>query len=212
MGSKYVLALSCSKLVGYFSSFTHDLAKPTSSQIPLSTEGQQIIFQHWSETIFHALEIDTALISGQPILHTAIIVSAPLPITQDIISQFDCITTQDSRGRYPIDVAMTEGLSWGDDRMEDIIHVHTPALTTDQQGQACLTINVAALHGLKWENGTREVADKSMNEIGNSNYVDALTALFPFMLAAVGESFDLSSMYELMWQSPHDVKLINILM
>jgi hypothetical protein len=59
-------------------------------------------------------------------------------------------------------------------------------------------INIAALHGLKWENGMKEVAVESREEVGNA---DALTALFPFMLAAAGQSSDLSSIYELMLHS-----------
>jgi hypothetical protein len=162
-----------------------------------SEEGQQRIFQHWNNTIPPALEMNATLISRQPILQAAIIVRTPLHLIQDIISQFGCIVTQDSRGRYPIDVAVTEGLGWGDG-IEDIVHTHREASFVDWQGQARLMINVATLHGLKWENGMEEVSVESREEVGNA---DALTGLFPFMLAATGESSDLSSIYELMLRS-----------
>jgi ankyrin repeat protein len=163
----------------------------------VSEEGQQSIFEHWNNTILPALEMNAALISTQPILQAAIIARAPLHIIQDIVSRFACIATQDIRGRYPIDVAIAEGLRWGDG-MEDIVRAHTEASIVDWQGQARLMINVAALHGLKWENGMEAVSVESREEVGNA---DALTGLFPFMLAAAGQSSDLSSIYELMLQS-----------
>jgi hypothetical protein len=63
-------------------------------------------------------------------------------------------------------------------------------------------VNVAALHGLQWENDKKEVADRSIDEIGKSNNKNTSTGLFSFMLAAEGESSDLSSIYGLMRQSP----------
>jgi hypothetical protein len=77
--------------------------------------------------------MNAALISRQPILQAAIIARSPLQIIQDNISRFDCIATQDSRGRYPIDVGVAEGLGWGDG-MEDIMHVYTEASMVDWQG------------------------------------------------------------------------------
>jgi hypothetical protein len=49
---------------------------------------------------------------------------------------------------------------------------HTEALIVDWQGQAQLMINVAALHGLKWENRMKEVAVESREDVRNP---DALT-------------------------------------
>ena len=45
-----------------------------------------------------------------PVLHAAIIAKAPQNIIVDIINRFDCICTTDSLNRYPIDVAIEEGL------------------------------------------------------------------------------------------------------
>jgi hypothetical protein len=149
---------------------------------------------------------DTAhLISGQSILQAAIITKVPPQIIQDIISQFDCIVIQDSIGQYHIDVGVAEGLIRGD-RTEDIVRVCTTASIADHQGQARLMINLAALKGLQWKNSMKEVEDKSIDEIGNSNNKNTSTGLFPFMIAAVGESSDLSSIYGLMRQSPECVK------
>jgi hypothetical protein len=84
--------------------------------------------------------------------------------------------------------------------------VCTTASIADNQGQARLMINVAALKGLQWKNSMKEVEDKSIDEIGNSNNKNTSTGLFPFMIAAVGESSDLSSIYGSMRQSPQNVK------
>jgi hypothetical protein len=54
----------------------------------------------------------------------------------------------------------------------------------------------------------QQIAEESMNEVGNNN-VDALTGLFPFMLAATGKWAEINSIYELMRRSPHNVKLFN---
>lgn len=81
-------------------------------------------------------------------------------------------------------------------------------MTAAQQGEVRLMINAAALHDLKWENGMEQFAEESFNEIGN-NKKDSSTGLLSFMLAAAGYSSDLSSIYELMRKTPHDVTIFN---
>jgi hypothetical protein len=80
-------------------------------------------------------------------------------------------------------VAVAEGFTWGEG-MEDIVCANTTALIAHWQGQAQLMINVAALYGLKWENGMEKVAVERMGEVGNA---DALTGLFLFILSAAGK-------------------------
>jgi ankyrin repeat protein len=170
-------------------------------------EIKDIIYKQWNETIIPALEEDDmVLINGQSILlHAAIIAKAPAHIIRDIISRFDCILSEDSMGRCPIDVAVVEGLKWHEG-MDDVVREYTTS-TAEQQGQQeRLVINVAALHGLLWESGMQQALEESIVQVGNNN-VDAMTGLFPFMLAAVGKSSDLRTIYELMRRSPHNVKL-----
>jgi hypothetical protein len=174
----------------------------------VSGEDQNDIYEKWNDVIVPALEMDETLSSGQPILQAAIIAKAPLRIIRDIISRFDsCISTTDSMGRYPINVGIIERLKW-DDGMEDIVRAFTA--WTVVQGQSRLMINVAALYGLPWRNGMRETLEESMNEVGNNNE-DTLTGLLPFMLAAMGDSFDFDSIYELIRASPQNVKTFNCL-
>jgi hypothetical protein len=176
-------------------------------------EVQDLIYKNWNEFVVPALDIDIALCkdvdmsicSKQPILHAAIISKAPLCIIRQMINKFDCISTEDSMGRYPIDVAVKEGLKW-DDGMKDIVHAFTDS--TVVQGQTRLMINVAALHGLKWENGMKEVTLENINQIASSN-VDTLTGLFPFMLAATGDNSDLDAIYELLRANPKSVQMPN---
>lgn len=109
---------------------------------------QDIVYEEWNDTIIPALEqIDTPSIIEQPILHADILAKAPPHIIRDIISRFNCITTQDSMNRYPIDVAVAEGLQW-DEGMEEIVHRFI-ASTEEQQVQTRLMINIATLHGLQ---------------------------------------------------------------
>ena len=119
-----------------------------------------------------------ALLDDQPILHAAIIAKAPSNIIQDIIKYFpQSVTFQDSKGRHAIDVAVEEGLKW-EDGLEVIV-----GQIANAQGQTVM--NVASYYGVEWNGGMEEVVEANEEQIG---MVDDVTNLYPFMLAAVGDT------------------------
>ena len=140
----------------------------------ISRCGRQMeVYPSWNSLIAPALD-DEALLIHQPILHAAILSKAPSNIIHDIIDRFpNCVSFQDSSDRYPIDVAIEEGLEW-----EEGLRMITETLAT-QQGRAI--IFVAAYHGLEWDNGMKNIAEENTTDIGK---VDELTGFYPFALAA----------------------------
>ena len=121
-----------------------------------------------------------------PILHAAILSKAPLHVIQNIINQFEySILKQDSLDRCPLAVALEVGLEW-DDGLKDIVDV-TP-------------IYILAQYGFKWTNHTQEQIVANMDEIMNGH--DSLTGLRLFMVAAMGDKHDLSSIYSMVRISP----------
>ena len=95
--------------------------------------------------------------------------------------------------RYPLDVAVQEGLAW-DDGLKIVVEAFAAHIS-------CSVIHVAAYHGVEWENGMREVVEENEKEIG---IVDVVTGLYPFMLTAVGgtRSSDLNSIFNIMKKEP----------
>ena len=128
-----------------------------------------------------------------PILHAAILAGAPKRIITDIINRFEwCFLTEDSLDRYPINVAIEKELAW-QDGMEEVIDA-----TAIAQQRPIITI--AAQYGLKWNNHMSELAESNLNEVVNER--DNETGLTLFMLAAMGDVYDLNSIYGMRKMSP----------
>lgn len=127
-----------------------------------------------------------------PILHAAIIAKAPQHIIKDIIDRFDCILAIDSFNRYPVNVAVDEGLEWHEG-MREIISATSIA-------KKCPIINIAAQYGLKWNNHMGELAESVSHQVPHAR--DNKTGLQLFMLAAMGCDSDLTSIYGMRRMSP----------
>ena len=153
----------------------------------------------WNRSILPLFHDDDetliAILNEQPILHAAIIAKAPSNILRDIIDIFpQSLSFQDSCGRYAIDVAFGEGLKWGDG-LKKIV-----ADFASQQRRTILS--VGSHYGLKWGDGMEELVEANHEQIG---IMDEKTNLYPFMLAAVGDtstSFDLTVVFNLLKKRP----------
>ena len=66
--------------------------------------------------------------------------------------------------------------------------------------QDCPTIYVAAQHGIQWRNYMRDLVDSNTEELVYG--FDSDTSLRVFMLAAMGNYSDLSTVYGIMRKSP----------
>ena len=85
-----------------------------------------------------------------PILHALIVNNAPTCIINYAVDRFPhSIITQDSFGQYPIDLAVQYRLAW-DGGLQDIVDAYASS-------QQTTTLHVCAKHGVKLENGTKEV-------------------------------------------------------
>merc|ERR1712045_46926 len=129
-----------------------------------------------------------------PILQAAIINKAHPHIIKDMVNFFtQSVSTVDSLGQYPIDVAVQHRLSW-DDGMKDIVE----AFGSDQQ----FTPLMCAKHGLSWEGGMMHILEDI--EENDMERKDEETGLYLFMLAAVGGqyNYDLGSVFHLIQASP----------
>ena len=103
-------------------------------------------------------------------------------------------------GRYPIDVAIEHNLKW-DEGMREIVEAVSAA-----RGQSL--VHVCAKHGLQWENGMKVVV--LADEIGDADdieMVDISSALYPFMVAAMGPKHDFNAIFELTKRSPTLAKI-----
>merc|ERR1712154_715157 len=149
---------------------------------------QQQIYRKWNELSPYLKSVVDSLQDHQqpPILHAAILAKAPLHVIQNIINQFEySILKQDSLNRCPLAVALEVGLEW-DDGLKEVITA-TPIYTSAQ-------------YGLKWTNHMKEEAEANVDEIMNGH--DSLTRLRLFMVAAMGDKHDLSSIYSIMRIAP----------
>ena len=132
-----------------------------------------------------------------PILHAAILAKAPLYVIQEILNKFQySILKVDSLGRYPISIALEEGLQWGEG-LQDIVKT-TSRMAQSQQPTKIM--HSTAQYGLKWRHCMKELAEANVDEIVNG--YDNLTGLRLFMLAAMGDFHDLSSIYGMMKMGP----------
>ena len=165
----------------------------------LATHQQEIqsrIYEKWYE-VSPVLKSVLASLQDQhqpPILHAAILTKAPLHIIQDIIDEFENIVLKtDSLNRSPLVVALEEGLGWNDG-LEYVVEA------TALEHQQLSYIYTAAQYGLKWTHYMKELAKENGEEIMNGH--DSLTGLRLFMVAAMGDYHDLSSIYSMMRMSP----------
>ena len=159
----------------------------------------------WKNLIIPALleEEIQLLLNDQPILQAAIMSKMPFSIIRHLIDRFQgYMPFQDSSGRYPIDVTVEEGLRW-----DEGLGTITETFATQQRRNI---INVAAQYGIEWNIGMKQVAEENEADIRN---VDALTGLYPFILAATGQlrsSSELDSIFNLMKKEPALCEVIYI--
>lgn len=158
-----------------------------------SQSNQDKIFSRWDE--WFPLIIESLLERHQNILHAAILARAPIRIIHDICTVLDCILTQDSKGRYPIDVAAELGLTWNEGM----------GILVEQMAQKQNTslLYVGAKYGVKWDDKMKDIAKSNINEV-ETGY-DSMTGLSAFMLAAAGECSDLSTVYSLIRVFPSNL-------
>lgn len=163
-------------------------------------EIQKHIFDCWIGRLDHVLQEVLKKHPKVPLMQSAIIAKAPRGVIQNLIETHEgVIALHDSKGRYPLDVAVEEDLPW-DQGLKDVFNASMKL----SMNSARYSINVAALHSLRWDNGLQEVAKNStsMEESAQYHYLDEVTKLYPFMLAALGPNSDLDSTFELMRKTP----------
>ena len=132
-----------------------------------------------------------------PILHAAILAKAPLKIIRNIITHFEySILRPDSLNRYPIEVALEEGLEYSKGLKEIL-----KATAFARQQQPTKIVYTAAKYGLKWRHHMKELVKANANEIVSGGS-DSLTGLQLFMVAAMGDTHDLSGIYCIMRMNP----------
>ena len=152
---------------------------------------QEKIHVRW-EDFSSSLEIAISVLESPPsILQAAIIAKAPQHIIVDIIDRFDCIFVRDSFDRYPINVAVEEGLESG------VIQQIIQKMSIEQN---CPTIHVASQHGLQWSEYMKELVESNTEEVVYG--FDNTTGLRLYMLAAMGNYSDLSTIYGMMRMNP----------
>ena len=158
---------------------------------------------HWYDNVIPSLQRVLAAQQNDannntvPILQAAIIHKAPIHVIQSTLDELDCVNITDSSNRYPLDVSIEHKFNW-DEGMEDIAEAF--AWT---QGRPLL--HVCAEHGLQWKNGMSTLI--SDIDISAFDTKDDSSGLFPFMLAAMGQTNDIDSLFELTKKSLHLVKL-----
>ena len=166
-------------------------------------EVQGIIYEKWQEEISPALESVIESLQGYqpPILHAAIIAKAPSHVICDIIDRFEySILKVDSLNRFPIEVAFQESLAWHDGS-EQIVEA-----TAIAQQQHTSVIQLTAQYGLKWKCQMKELAEANGDEV--MNRYDSSTGLRLFMIAAMGNNNDLSSVYGMMKMGPEAINML----
>lgn len=141
-----------------------------------------------------SLKVAFTLLEQQPpILHAALIADAPQHVLTDIIKQFDCIFTKDSFNRLPIDVA-SELQCY--EKSGEIIKEMA-------KNHKCPLVYIVAQYGLKWGKYMVDLVETNIEEVINGH--DGLTNLRLFMIAAMGNCSDLSSIYGIMRMSPEKI-------
>ena len=159
---------------------------------------QDQIYKRWDD---FAPSLEKAIISieeehqqNQPsMLHAAITAGAPRYIISDIINRFDNILTRDSHNSLlPIEVAIKHKLEWNKG-MKEIIEA-----TALRQKRT--VIHVAAQYGLQWDNHMETLIEKNIDKVACGR--DNLTGLRLFMLAAMGDYYDLNAIFSMAISNP----------
>ena len=159
-------------------------------------EVQSIIYQEWEEFSPALKSTMESLQEDQPlILHAAIVAKAPSHVICNIIyrSKYNVHKT-DHLGRYPIEVAFQKGLDWSEG-LQQIVET-----TAVEEQQHPRIIYSAAKYGLEWRHYMKELAGANGEEIMNG--YDSVTGLRLFMVAAMGNNNDLSTIYAMMKMGP----------
>ena len=158
-------------------------------------EVQKKVYDEW-ENLASSLEkvVATPQWRQSPLLHAAIVAKAPRHVIIDITNRFQCVLMKDSLNRYPIDVAVQQGLEWNGG-MQELMEATASA-------QQRPIIFLAAQYGLKWRNHMSEIVDSHLKEEMKKD-IDEVTGLHLFMLAAMGNNSDLSSIYGIMRKCPY---------
>ena len=160
-------------------------------------EVQREIYAQWEE---FSPALASAMESLQKhqhhVLHAAIIAKAPTHVICDIISRFQfTILEIDHLARYPIEVAFQTNLGWSEG-----LQLIVEATAREQLHPSI--IYSAARHGLKWTYQMNKLLLAETNKDETINGNDSSTGLRLFMVAAMGDCHDLSSIYGIMKLSP----------
>ena len=163
---------------------------------------QENIYEKWEQLLpfLESVLLDSSLDQNQqpPILHAAILAEAPSKVICDIIDSFEfSILKVNSMKKYPIEIALDIDLPW-DEGLRVV--VEATAIQTQHQRLPTSILYSAAQYGLKWRYHMKELAEAYTDEIVNG--CDGLTGLHLFMVAAMGECYDLSAIYGMMKMSP----------
>ncbi len=132
---------------------------------------------------------------GLPILHSFLMNKAPRYIVQDIIEYLGSTFSRDSTGRQSIDVAIECGYNWGNGAKEIV-----DAFVLVQRRSV---VHICAEHGLKWESGMRNVLEDDIKKVEEQ---DKSSGLHSFMLAAMGSTHDVGSIFQLIKTRPDLVR------
>ena len=85
---------------------------------------------------------------------------------------------------------------------KSLLSLYCPSCIRSKNGSGRLLLHHAATDGLEWENGCKAVLKENVLAVKEQ---DGQTGLFPFMLAAAGETTDLSSIYGLLREYPQTI-------
>ena len=129
-------------------------------------------------------------------LQIMILNDAPCHVLRDVITRFPhSLLVQDSLNRFPIDLAIVRRMKW-----EFGLRLVFSASPKEQRRKALI---LAAKHGLSWSCGMKEIVEEFHDDL---SIFDTSTRLFPFMLAAAGECYDLNTIFNLIKLTPELVK------
>ena len=159
---------------------------------------QSYIYYLWEEVLPLLECVVNSLLEQHhqpPILHAAILAEAPFEVLHNIINNFEfSVLKVDSMNRYPIEVALDLDIP-RDKGLKDIVE----ATLTQGQGLPTKILYSAAQYGLKWRHEMSEMIGGSGDDI---HTCDSVTGLRLFMVAAMGDRNDLSSIYGIMRMGP----------
>ena len=165
------------------------------TEVAVSKLQNQLVFDpyNWSYIVlptlkrFNELHEQTSLI-----LHTMILNAAPDYVVEDVIKSFDfCLITRDSRYRTVLHLSIDTKVEWN-------VHLRTILKHTATKLQTSMW-RLALIHGLEWENGMSRLTEQHTSKVSKT---DLMSNLYPFMLSASGERYDLSTIFKLIRLKP----------